>query len=116
MSIFDREPWEDDLEQAREDGWALRVLDCPRPQCRRQRRCTEAVCPGLSKHPIPARLGEALLPALRRKIKERLEAIRAGPEAEAALHAAWSADSARRRQLAFQRARKKLGLREKKRS
>jgi len=46
---------------------------------------------------------------VRAALDERKAAIVAGPEAKAALGAAWTCDSARRRRLARRRARAKLG-------
>ncbi len=104
------EQWHRDVDQAQEDIWAIRILDCPNRTCGRTRSCLNpAGCPALAKHPTPKAADQLLLNRLRRLLLERKRAIDAGPAADAARRERWKRDVKRRRRIAFARAREVLG-------
>ncbi len=98
---------DEEVQQRHEDGWARRILACPKPACRRGRRCTLGVmaCPALLADPIPEEHFEDMKAVIYRLLQQRAAEITAGPEAKAAGTAKRDRESARREALAFKRAR-----------
>jgi hypothetical protein len=98
---------DDELHQRHQDNWARGILACPNPACRRRRRCTLGVmaCPALKADPIPPEHTEDVKAVIYRLLQERAAEISAGPEAKAAGDARRDREDARRKALAFKRAR-----------
>ena len=108
----DIERWRRDPEQAHQDFWGLRILDCPDRTCARAAECrNKDACAAAAKHPLPEGLNHILLGMFRRAIVERHAAVQEGPEADAAWKERTKREWKRRKRLGFERARKKLGIR-----
>lgn len=89
---------DDALEHRYQIDIALRILMCPRHDCRRRKACLDpTTCPGLARVPVPRAIEHMRIRRTRRLLEERYRAIEAGPEASAALKKRWAQEKLRDR-------------------
>ncbi len=73
--------WTDEKELAFQEGWALRILTCPRKRCRRMRTCfwpRQEGCPGLTTYPFSEAETAERVRLVRAVLKNRLYEVDAG--------------------------------------
>jgi hypothetical protein len=99
--------WSEEKEQAFCDKWALRIISCPRRECRRRRLCSRSKsCPSLLVYPFTNEEQQERITFMHAVIKQALvEAESEDQDAVRAVNEWRNKNDKRRQQLAPERAK-----------